>query len=524
MKPGDHPEFFRFPAPEGRSRESTIRLDAARALLARRARVEHAGLAAALHSWISRHPDDGRYILTNGYDWTYFTVDDAPYFVRSLRIEPDRGRPRAQRRHRGGVGPGDDARREPMRRSTRPSSASARGRPVRGQVHAPRAGVAGAACSSRATVPSPSVSIGGRVVAHRTRGSHGSQDVRASGSIRPPRMRLLIADKLHPRAIEELRTLPLEVVYEPELTRRASRRGSPASGILVVRSTEVTAAAIEQRQAAEPHRARGRRVRHHRRARREPARHLRRQLPGQERLGGRRARASGSSSRSTGASPTRSRRCAPGKWERQEYGKAEGLHGKTLGVAGLGAIGREVAQRARAFGLNVVGVEPVAHAGARGGARDRLRRVARGARGASSHILTLHLALDERTRHIVEPAGLDLLPDRAMLINTARADLVDHDALLEAVEKRGLRVGLDVFPDEPRGSQDVPGAGALPLAPRRAGSSTGRRTSPRRPIRRSSPSRPRRCGSSARSCSRRRCPTWSTCRRRRRRASSSSSG
>lgn len=52
--------------------------------------MEHAGLAAALHSWISRHPDDGRYILTNGYDWTYFAVDDAPYFVRSLRIEPDR--------------------------------------------------------------------------------------------------------------------------------------------------------------------------------------------------------------------------------------------------------------------------------------------------------------------------------------------------------------------------------------------------------------------------------------------------
>jgi hypothetical protein len=43
-----------------------------------------------MHTWISRHPDDGRYILTNGYDWTYFTVDDVPYFVRSLRVEVDR--------------------------------------------------------------------------------------------------------------------------------------------------------------------------------------------------------------------------------------------------------------------------------------------------------------------------------------------------------------------------------------------------------------------------------------------------
>jgi uncharacterized protein len=90
VKPGDHPEFFRFPAPEGRSRESTLRLDAAGRFWHDGDRVEHTGLAAAFHSWISRHPDDGRYILTNGYDWTYFTVDDAPFFVRSVRIEPER--------------------------------------------------------------------------------------------------------------------------------------------------------------------------------------------------------------------------------------------------------------------------------------------------------------------------------------------------------------------------------------------------------------------------------------------------
>jgi uncharacterized protein len=90
VKPGDHPEFFRFPAPEGRSRESTLRLDATGRFWHDGDRVEHAGLSAAFHSWISRHPDNGRYILTNGYDWTYFAVDDAPFFVRSVGIEPDR--------------------------------------------------------------------------------------------------------------------------------------------------------------------------------------------------------------------------------------------------------------------------------------------------------------------------------------------------------------------------------------------------------------------------------------------------
>lgn len=85
MKPGEHPEFFRFPAPEGRSRESTIRLDSEGRFFHDDAPVEHPKLRDALHTWIARHPDDGRYILTNGYDWTYFIVEDVPFFVRSLR-------------------------------------------------------------------------------------------------------------------------------------------------------------------------------------------------------------------------------------------------------------------------------------------------------------------------------------------------------------------------------------------------------------------------------------------------------
>jgi hypothetical protein len=92
MKPSDHPEFFRFPAPEGRSRESTIVLDAEGHFFHDGARVEHPRLEAAMHRWISRHPEDGRFILTNGYDWTYITVKDAPFFVTSLRIEEPRVR------------------------------------------------------------------------------------------------------------------------------------------------------------------------------------------------------------------------------------------------------------------------------------------------------------------------------------------------------------------------------------------------------------------------------------------------
>jgi len=84
VRPGDHPEFFRFPAPAGQSRESTIRLDGDGRFWHDGELVVHPGLVEALPRWIARHPDDGRYILSNGYDWTYFTVDDVPFFVRAV--------------------------------------------------------------------------------------------------------------------------------------------------------------------------------------------------------------------------------------------------------------------------------------------------------------------------------------------------------------------------------------------------------------------------------------------------------
>ena len=85
MRPADHPEFFRFPAPEGRSRESSIVLDARGRFHHDGALVEHPGMARAFASWIDVHPDDGRFILNNGYDWSYFRVEDTPFYVLGLR-------------------------------------------------------------------------------------------------------------------------------------------------------------------------------------------------------------------------------------------------------------------------------------------------------------------------------------------------------------------------------------------------------------------------------------------------------
>jgi hypothetical protein len=85
MLPSDHPDFFRRPAPDGRSRESSIALDAEGQFWHEGERVQHAGMQLAFATWIARHPDDGRYILCNGYDWSYFRVADVPFFVRGVR-------------------------------------------------------------------------------------------------------------------------------------------------------------------------------------------------------------------------------------------------------------------------------------------------------------------------------------------------------------------------------------------------------------------------------------------------------
>ncbi|MDP9037023.1 MAG: NAD(P)-binding domain-containing protein [Myxococcota bacterium] len=266
-------------------------------------------------------------------------------------------------------------------------------------------------------------------------------------------MRLLIADKLHPRAIEELRTLPLEVVYEPELTKESLDSSLQGVGILVVRSTEVTASAIENakrlnlivragasfdtidvRAASK----RGIYVAN---------------CPGRN--------ASAVAEIVFGLLIALDRRVPDavaslraGKWERKEYSKAEGLHGKTMGIVGLGAIGREVAARARCFGLHVVGwgrsLTPTRAAELGIGYAASLEELA-----SRSQVLSLHLALVDRTRGIISRRILDLLPERTIVINTARADLIDGAALLEAAQKRGFRVGLDVFPDEPRGGGRV---------------------------------------------------------------------
>jgi glyoxylate reductase len=120
------------------------------------------------------------------------------------------------------------------------------------------------------------------------------------------------------------------------------------------------------------------------------------------------------------------------------------LHGATLGVVGLGAIGQAVASRARAFEMHVLGWTPSGRAvpGVASSTFDRLL--------SRSEFLSIHLALTPETRGLIGAEAIARLPAGAFLVNTARGGIVDEAALAEALHQGRLGgAALDVYAREP---------------------------------------------------------------------------
>ncbi len=124
------------------------------------------------------------------------------------------------------------------------------------------------------------------------------------------------------------------------------------------------------------------------------------------------------------------------------------LFGRTLGVVGLGRVGRRVAELARAFGMDVVAWSPNMTAGQADAAGARL--VPKHELFASSDYVSLHLVLGDRSRGIVGAAELAAMKPTAFIVNTARGPLIDEAALMSALAGRRIAgAGLDVFWNEP---------------------------------------------------------------------------
>jgi D-3-phosphoglycerate dehydrogenase len=276
-------------------------------------------------------------------------------------------------------------------------------------------------------------------------------------------MRVLIANKFEKSGVEGLKALGCEVIYEPELADDALTQAIAEKQIeaLVVRSTKVTAPmlapslklivragagvnTIDVKAAT----AKGIQVAN---------------CPGKNSIA--------VAELTMALLLALDRRVVDnvaelraGSWNKKEYSKAKGVYGSTFGILGLGSIGQEVIKRAAAFGMPIVlwtrrlnGQDrPLSQIEAEEmGLEDACRCVSiriaptPSAVAAKADVLSVHLAMAPETKQLVNAEVLSHLKPGAMFINTARGEVVDYDALRAAIHEKQLRVGLDVFAQEP---------------------------------------------------------------------------
>ena len=145
-----------------------------------------------------------------------------------------------------------------------------------------------------------------------------------------------------------------------------------------------------------------------------------------------------------------------GRWDKKRFAEAKGLFGRKMGIVGLGAIGLAVAERARAFGIDVYVVakpDRSAAVNAQLTALEVHRVDSIDELATSCDILTFHVPAAAETKGLIGPALLARMPDGGIILNTSRGDIVDEAALLAAMDSKGLRAGLDVYADEPSAGQ-----------------------------------------------------------------------
>ncbi len=277
-------------------------------------------------------------------------------------------------------------------------------------------------------------------------------------------MKVLVADKFESSGIEGLKAAGCDVVYEPDLKDDTLSQAIAATGadVLVVRGTKVTTPMLDAGRLSLVVRA--------------GAGYNTIDVAGASQRGIYVSNCPGKNAIAVAELafalilaldrrvPDNVAALRAGKWNKKEFSKAQGLYGRTLGLLGGGHVGQEMIRRAAGFGMPVV-LWSRRYAGAdrpmsEQDARDMgLEGAVRSVRidlaptpadvAARADILSVHLALAPDTKGIVNAALLDRLKPGAIFVNTARGEVVDYPSLAAAAKDKSLRVGLDVFANEP---------------------------------------------------------------------------
>lgn len=264
-------------------------------------------------------------------------------------------------------------------------------------------------------------------------------------------MKILIADKVEAELISTLEKMGAEVVFNPDLKAEDLPEAIGESVILVVRSTKVTAETINAathlgliiRAGAGVNTidltaasARGTYVAN---------------CPGMNTDAVAELAIGLLISADRGiADATQALRA--GKWQKKKFGAGKGLKGRTLGIVGLGKIGMATAKRAMGLEMEIV-------AWSRSLTPEKAEEMGIGFASSPLEVakladaVSIHMASKPETKKMINKEFFDTMKEGAVLINTSRGEVIDEDALLEAIESKGIRAGLDVFDPEPAGGE-----------------------------------------------------------------------
>jgi len=258
-------------------------------------------------------------------------------------------------------------------------------------------------------------------------------------------MKVLVADKFPDAYVEKMKANGLEVIYEPKLGENDLPEAAKEVDIVVVRSTKVNAATITNAKNLNL-------------VIRAGAGYNNIDVATCNKKGVYVANCPGMNSVAVaelaiGLMVSLDRRIPDnvadfknGVWNKALYSKADGLKGKNLAIVGFGNIGKEVAERAKAFGMNVYAKDISRVEGEKITVFDDMEKIL-----PIADVVSLHLPATSDTKGLFNDSMFAHMKEGAILINTSRSEIVDEKALIKAVKEKNLRVGLDVFANEPEG-------------------------------------------------------------------------
>ncbi|MBT3848291.1 MAG: hydroxyacid dehydrogenase [Candidatus Marinimicrobia bacterium] len=260
-------------------------------------------------------------------------------------------------------------------------------------------------------------------------------------------MKILIADKLSPKAILALEKKGANITSNPNLKAEELSEAINNANILIVRSTKVFAETIEAGKSLELIIRAGAGVNNIDLEKASSSGVYVANCPGKN--------SDAVAELALGHIIACDRRIVDasldlrsGNWKKKAYQNAAGLKGRTLGIIGLGSIGRALAKLAKGLNMRVI-------AWSRSLTPDKADKLdlvyceSIDEVAANADVISVHLAVTPDTKHLLNTKFFNKMKDEAIFVNTSRGEIVDTAALHKAIDEKTLRVGLDVFENEP---------------------------------------------------------------------------